>query len=294
VAPPAEWQRTGIVAWSFGELPRVVTRTVLGTELPSYPALVDRQSSVDLTLFEVAQDAEVAHLGGVRRLLALAAKSQLAALGKRAPAPFAKRPGWPVPRAEMDAFRELVLGRVVSEAFGLVSGAALPRDKLAFERLLAAGLPRLGPAFDALARTVGQASAELDKTVRALDAAVKQQSGGAAVAEIRAQLEQLFPPDLLEHVELERLDHFPRYLRAAQSRLTRAINDPRKDASKAEPFTPLWQAFLAKRSSARDQAAARDLHLSFEELRVALFAPELKPARAITLASVSAALQALR
>ncbi len=255
VAPPAQWERTGLTEWSCGDLPQVVTRTVLGAELPSYPALVDRQSFVDLTLFEAQETAEAAHRAGVRRLLFMAAKSPLAALGKRAPPPFAQRPGLPTPRAEMDAFRALVLTRVVDDAFGLSDGAELPRSKPTFERLLSAGLPRLAPVFDALTRAIAAASGELDKTARALDAAAKQPSGSAAAADIRAQLELLFAPDLLLHVELQRLEQFPRYLRAAQSRLQRAVNDPRKDASKAEPFAPIWQAFLAKRGVAREQGS---------------------------------------
>jgi ATP-dependent helicase HrpA len=115
-----------------------------------------------------------------------------------------------------------------------------------------------------------------------------------ASADIRAQVEQLFPPDLLRHVELQRLEHYPRYLRAAQARLTRAIHDPRKDSSKAEPFLPIWQAFLAKRAAARDQLAARSLHFTFEELRVALFAPELKPIGAVSVTALANAVKELR
>ena len=99
---------------------------------------------------------------------------------------------------------------------------------------------------------------------------------------MRAQLELLLLPDTLQHAELARLEHYPRYLRAAQARLARAINDPRKDASKAEPFAPVWQAFLAKRASLRDQTAARRFHFLLEELRVSLFAPELKPAQPVS------------
>jgi ATP-dependent helicase HrpA len=290
----AEWERSELLTWDMAELPSFVLRSVLGAELRSYPALVDRERSVALSLFESPEAAEAVHRGGVRRLLQLAAKSQLNALGKRAPLPFTRRLGLPAPRAEAEAFRELVLTRVVTEAFGLHEGSALPRSKRAFEQLLAAGLPRLTPVFELLTRAVGQAAAELDKTLRALDQAAKQPSGSAAAADIKAQLEQLFAPDTLLHAELERLEHFPRYLRAAQARLTRAIHDPRKDAGKAEPFTPLWQAFLAKRATFRDQPSARRLHFALEELRVALFAPELKPAHAVTVAAAALALAALR
>jgi ATP-dependent helicase HrpA len=293
-AMPAEWQRSGLTSWSCGELPQVVTRRLLGSDLPAYPALVDRGKAVDLELLEEQNAAESAHRAGVGRLLQLAAKSPLSALGKRVPAPLVRRAGLPAPRAEVDAFRELVLTRVVAEAFGLLEGAELPRSKAQFEQLLAAGLPRLSPVFERTTRAIGDANAELAKTWRALDAAAKEPSSAAASADIKTQLAELFGSQLLRDVEVERLEHFPRYLRAAQSRLTRAINDPRKDASKAEPFTPLWQSFLAKRVAARDQAVIRSMHFAFEELRVALFAPELKPAQSVTIAGLSAALQTLR
>ncbi len=290
----AQWERSDLTVWDFGELPGFVKRTVLGAELRSYPALVDCQTAAGLRLFEAQASADTAHQGGVRRLLQLACKSQLVALGKRVPPPFTRRPGLPAPRAEADAFRELVLTRAVTEAFGLVEGAELPRSKAAFDRLSAAGLPRLTPVFELITRAIASASGELDKTLRALDGAAKQPSGAAAVADIKAQLEQLFLHDTLLHVEVQRLEHFPRYLRAAQARLTRAINDPRKDASKAEPFTPVWQSFLAKRATVRDQTGVRRLHFALEELRVALFAPELKPAHPITVSAAASALAALR
>jgi len=291
--PPKEWQRSGLVAWDFDVLPGFVTRRLHGTELRSFPALVDRQTCVDIALFEAEDVAAREHRSGVLRLLQIAAKTPLNALGKRVPPPFTRRPGLPAPRAEADAFRELLLGRVVAEAF-TPEGDAWPRDKAAFQRLLSAGLPRLTSVFERTTRAVAAANAELEKTLRALDAAAKQPSALAASADIRAQLEQLFPPDLLRHVEVTRLEQFPRYLRAAQARLTRAINDPRKDSSKAEPFTPLWREFLARRQTVRDQAAARGLHFALEELRVALFAPELKPLVPVTVASAASALQALR
>lgn len=291
---PNEWQRSGIVTWDFDALPPFLTRSLHGAAIRAFPALCDRQSSVELLLFETEGAALESHRGGVRRLLQLALKGQLAPLGKRAPAPFSRRVGWPAPRAEVEAFRELVLARAVDEAFGLAELTQLPRDRAAFQRLLQSGAPRLAPSFEQLSRAIAAANAELEKTLRALDAAAKQPSAALSGADIRAQLEQLFPPDLLSWVDTARLLQYPRYLRAAQARLTRAIHDPRKDASKAEHFTPIWRAFVAKRAAAREKDEARRLHYALEELRVALFAPELKPMPGITVSSVSSAVAALR
>jgi ATP-dependent helicase HrpA len=293
-APPAEWERDELTRWDFGELPRFVVRRVMGSELRSYPALFDAKASVSLRLFETEQAAESAHLCGVRRLLCLGVKAQLSALGKLAPLPFTRRPGLPPPRAEVDAFREQLLLRVVTEAFELANGHTLPRSKAELDALLARGAPRLTPTFEQIVRAIANATAELDKTQRALDAATKQPSGATAAADVKGQLDLLFPPDLVLHVALGRLEQFPRYLRAAQARLTRAINDPRKDVAKAEPFAPLLRQYLAKRTTAGDQQAARQLLYALEELRIAIFAPELKPAPGTSAAAVAAALAELR
>ncbi|HLL03224.1 MAG TPA: DUF3418 domain-containing protein, partial [Myxococcaceae bacterium] len=84
------------------------------------------------------------------------------------------------------------------------------------------------------------------------------------------------------------------YLRAAQARLSRAVTNPGKDAEKAAPFTPLWESFLARRATVRDQEAAQELRWAFEELRVAIFAPEVTTPMTVTVAKVGAALAALR
>ncbi len=292
-APPPQWERTGITSWDFGDLPEFVVRRVAGAELRSYPALVDRQKCVDLSLLEEARTAEAATRVGVRRLLALAARNSLSAFAKQSPAPFGRRVGLPASRAEVEAFRELFMARVVEEAFGSLE-AALPRSKTAFEALLAAGVPRVPAAFKRVERAVALASAELQALLRALDNAARQPSATAASADIRAQLELLFPQDLWITVELDHLEQIPRYLRAAHARLSRAINDPRKDADKLAPFAPLWNAFLSKQAHASDRAAARALRWAFEELRVAIFAPELKPAYPVTVANIGLSLSALR
>ncbi|HEY3666810.1 MAG TPA: DUF3418 domain-containing protein, partial [Polyangiaceae bacterium] len=292
-APPPQWERSGLTSWDFAELPPFIARRVQGAELRSYPALIDRGKSVDLGLLESASAAEAATRQGVRRLLTLATQKQLSAFAKQVPAPFARQGGFLVSRAEQEAFRERFLSRVVDEAFG-VAVSSIPRKKAELEARLSAGAPLLPAAFKRLERATVAASGELLATLRALDAAAKHPSGTAAVTEIRAQLAQLFPDDLLSTVELARLEQFPRYLRATQARLVRAVGDPRKDADKLAPFAPLWQAFLAKQHLAQDREASRALRWAFEELRVAIFAPELKPAQSVSVSSLGSSLAALR
>jgi ATP-dependent helicase HrpA len=137
------------------------------------------------------------------------------------------------------------------------------------------------------------ANAELDETLRAIEKAEQQPSGAAAVRDMREQLAQLFPSELIAYAELTQLSHYPRYLKAIRLRLSRALVDPRKDSAKLEPLLPALQSFRSKRERAEDPNAARALFWAFEELRIATFAPELKPAFPITLAKWAAAVNAL-
>ncbi|MFP2930942.1 DUF3418 domain-containing protein, partial [Pyxidicoccus sp. 3LG] len=197
-------------------------------------------------------------------------------------------------RGQADAFRALVLARSVDDAFKLAPGAPLPRTKAAFEALVREGSPRIEPAARDWANAIVVTSSELAGTLAALKAASKGPSGAAAVRDIRSQLGHLFPANLIEWIPFVRLLNYPRYLLAAQARLSRAVANPGKDAGKAEPFTPLWETFLARRATVRDQEAAQALRWTFEELRVAIFAPEVTTPVSVTVAKVGAALAALR
>jgi ATP-dependent helicase HrpA len=98
--------------------------------------------------------------------------------------------------------------------------------------------------------------------------------------DIKTQLQQLIGPGLFERPR-ERLLHVPRYLRAISVRLERMPNGPQKDLAKAEQVLPLWADWLGAHEALRGRvpAAALEEHRwLLEELRVAVFAPELKTA----------------
>ena len=79
------WERSGVTAWDFGELPSFVVRRVAGTELRAYPAILDTGAAVDLVLLESSAAAEEASRSGVRRLFMLAARRELSAIAPRLP-----------------------------------------------------------------------------------------------------------------------------------------------------------------------------------------------------------------
>lgn len=293
-AAPARHERKGITTWDLGALPAFITRRVGGVDVRSYPALMDRGSSVDLTLLESSSAAEEATRGGVRRLLALASRGVVATVSARLPAPLPRLDGAPPTRTETDSFRAAVLARILDDAFHLHPGTALPRDREGFERVLREGAPRVESVALRWAEALKATSAELTKTVAAMRTASRQPAGTGALGDVRAQLTAMLGDSWLDALTVERLAHVPRYLRAVQVRLGRAVDNPRKDAEKQSAITPLWSAYVTRAAVARDLAAVAELRWLFEELRVSVFAPELTTPVSVSAAKVSAAVAALR
>jgi ATP-dependent helicase HrpA len=265
-APRERHERTGLRAWDFAELAESVTIDVGGRRMLAYPALVDRESTVDLRLLESPTAAAAATRDGLRRLALFAAAQSYGKLEALLPAPLAK-----------DIRRQLVV-RAIDDAFDL---AEPPRDKATFERRIAAGRGVLPAIVAELGRTAQAYTAEVDK----VRAAVKPLAGKPGVAravfeDVQSQLAHLAPADLWSGPTPARLDHRLRYLKALQVRLQRQAHDPLKDQTKAVQVVPLWSAFVARRAEllAKGRTAREldDFGWLLEELRVAVFAPELK------------------
>ena len=93
---------------------------------------------------------------------------------------------------------------------------------------------------------------------------------------VGASVERLF----VEATPFERLAHFPRYLKAAQLRIDKLRADPARDARLAQEFAALYKPWererLARRKSGAPDPWLEDFRWMMEELRVALFAQELK------------------
>ena len=109
-----------------------------------------------------------------------------------------------------------------------------------------------------------------------------QKAWPQAAEDVRQQLARLLQPGFLARTPWERLQHFPRYLKAAALRLDKLRADPARDAQRMAELAPLEQAWRRRARFARQagrRAAGAELEQFgwlLEELRVSLFAQELK------------------
>jgi ATP-dependent helicase HrpA len=96
--------------------------------------------------------------------------------------------------------------------------------------------------------------------------------------DVAAQLARLVPKDFLLRTPWTALQHLPRYLKAVTARLDKWRADPQRDAQRLAEMRPLEQRYLKRLAERKGAADARleDFRWLLEELRVSLFAQELR------------------
>jgi ATP-dependent helicase HrpA len=116
----------------------------------------------------------------------------------------------------------------------------------------------------------------------------------SALADARAQLESLVPAGFVSTTGLERLRHLPRYLEAIVARVRRMQDNPGRDRQLTTEFDQARRAFEEAGGSVPidPEADPRLVRVRWllEELRVGLFAQELRTAETVSVKRIVRAL----
>jgi ATP-dependent helicase HrpA len=267
-------EREGITAWDFGDLPQQVTFRRGNQTLTGYPALTDEGASVAIRLMDTPDKAEEAHRGGVKRLMAFDLKEQVRNLERGLPGlnALALRFSATIPA---DRLKADLLEAIVDRAF--LGDDPLPRTPKAFEeqkKRAKARLPAVVEAAGRHAAAIGEASQEF------LQALAQGAGLGRVTQEVKGHRERLVYPGFLARTPWERLEHLPRYLKGYALRLQKYRANAERDQKHAATLAGLWLNYEGRVKADRD-AGRRDARLEefrwlIEELRVSLFAQELR------------------
>jgi ATP-dependent helicase HrpA len=272
-----EWERTGITNWDFGSLPESVS---IGPHLLAYPGLEAGEAGVNIRLFENYEEALSAHKQGVRTLFSLHLAKDLK---------FLKR-NLTLPREAVRAAAYFGGARTIEEALLQTLLKSLFQKDVRTQEAFESHAKALGPTLFEKGKTLrGHATKILDayhttrSALHTLETAKRSNARVLALcAHIREELSALVPANFLDIYPVERLIHFPRYIRAMQIRAERGANDPEKDRNKmarAERFTDALQKMmreLSPHASCEKREAVEAYRWMLEEFKVSLFAQELK------------------
>lgn len=283
----AELTREELSGFDIEDVPESI-RSAEG--LVAWPALVDLGDSVALRVFENADEARVEHRRGVERLL------------RRALADKVKQARRQLPLANVTALKWAALGSAETLRADLVEAALAgrlaahaldARRRSDFERLKAeigselfpAAIERLG-----LAESIIEAHAELLPWL-------EPPLLGFATAnyeDLREQRDALLAPGFLRDTDPAHLGHIPRYLHGMRLRGERLRQDPARDQARMLGVHVYWREYLKRRNAGdADPEALNDLRWLIEELRVSVFAQELRTAEPVSPKRLARALAAL-
>ncbi|QWE25936.1 ATP-dependent RNA helicase HrpA [Polynucleobacter sp. AP-Ainpum-60-G11] len=289
-------EQGGYRSWDFGELPETLEIQKGNRTLFGYPALVDRTESCDLEVFDDLLEARKYHWQGLRRLFALSNKDTLKALQKQLPG--TREIGLLfINVGSVDALIEQILNLALERAF---MNDPLPVNAEQFAERLQAGKPRLALIAQEISKhalAALQAHADLQKKLAQAKAA-----SATAYTDIQTQVQGLIFPKFVADTPYGQLVHFPRYLKAIAMRIDKLRANPSRDAqcqkdweSVARPWQKLVQGSRgsANYAMAEDQALS-DFRWQLEELRVALYAQELKTPTPMSLKRLEKVLASLR
>ncbi|MDD5249597.1 MAG: ATP-dependent RNA helicase HrpA [Rhodocyclaceae bacterium] len=268
----AAGELTGLTAWSFGDLPDLLEVQVGGRSVVGFPALVDDGDSVSLRAFDTEDKAAARHYLGLRRLFALALNQQVKFVEKSLPRELGMLY---MPLGSEAELKEQVVAATLDRT---CMTAPLPATPAAFEARAAAAKGKVTLVAQEIARlltTILTEHAALQKKLVAANKAFPQ-----ACADIAAQLAALLPKGFVGATPFERLAHLPRYLKAAGLRLDKVRADAARDARQMADWQSLAKPFerehLAMRKSGVIDPFLEEFRWLLEELRVALFAQELR------------------
>ncbi|HZZ91638.1 MAG TPA: ATP-dependent RNA helicase HrpA [Usitatibacter sp.] len=283
-------ERDGIRAWDFGDLPEQVSFRRANQTLTGYPALTPSDTgagaakaggrdegdaqAVSIRLFDTADKARDAHRDGVKRLLSFDLREQVRNLERALPSfnALALKYNALIPA---DKLKADLIAAILDRA--LIGEDALPRTPKAFEeqkKRAKARLPAVAQAASRHAQAIGEAAQQLAQAIA--------QSGalGRVTQDVKGQRDRLVYPGFLARTPWESLEHVPRYLKGYALRLQKYRAAGERDQRHAEAVTALWAQYEARREA--DRAAGRhdgkleEFRWLLEELRVSLFAQELR------------------
>ncbi|MEW6561969.1 MAG: ATP-dependent RNA helicase HrpA [Pseudomonadota bacterium] len=268
---PADSSGKRHTAWDFGEFSETATVQRAGQTVTVFNALVDEGDAVALRSFETADEARMVHRAGLRRLFMLALKEQVKYLEKS------------LPGMQALAMQFMPFGNAQDlqrQIFAVAFDRSCLNDPWpTSEKMFAArckdAKSRVSLVAQEIVRLVAVILTEYQQIQKGLQAA---KAHGQAVQDMRAQCEALLGKDFIARTPYERLQHYPRYLKAINLRLEKLRADPARDARQYAQLLPLQQAWQRRLSSevGREDERLADFGWMLQELRVSLFAQELK------------------
>ena len=266
-----EFERDNVTAWDIGTLPESIKFARGKQQLTGYLGLQkEKDGRIALRLFDTSAAAEQAHRLGVIELMKLQLKEQVKDLNKGIQG-FTQA-AMLLKHINADTLRDDLTQAVCDRAF--IGEDELPRNEKAFKEQIKRARSRLPAVKEALSRY-------LQETVAAY-AELNSKLGKHPLTHLlRLRLQTLLAAGFATRTPWVQWPRLPIYLKAMTLRLEKYSGNPARDAAREADIQELEQMWQEKTDSLvkQGQPVSDDLAAfkwMIEELRVSLFAQELK------------------
>ncbi|MDR1529528.1 MAG: ATP-dependent RNA helicase HrpA [Burkholderiales bacterium] len=268
-------ERRSLTRWDFGELPESIAIERDGKKMTAYPALVDELTSVSLLLCDTPESALTATRQGIVRLIRLMLKDLLARWEKNTPT-FQQSALLLRTQIPTDRLLDDIMNAVCDRAF--IGEDVLPRNEKSFNEQIKRARTRFPAVAEGAFRLLSEIAAEHQQLITRINAA--SPTLRQLVDEVRAQRDALLYTGFFSQTPWTQLAHFPRYIKAMDRRLAKYPDRAVRDQKHGEQIAILWRRYQDRAKHNKKigihEPALEDYRWMIEEMRVSLFAQELK------------------
>jgi ATP-dependent helicase HrpA len=268
-----DWNQQKITDWCFDTLPELLELQRDHKTLFGYPALVDKTTHCEIDVFDDPHHAQTIHYQGMQRLFRLQLKEQIKFLEKNIPE-LQKMAMYYLPLGTQEGLRNQIIQAALNST---CLTAPLPQDSESFKKRIEEGRARLNLVAQEIARLVLTILLEFSNLQKKLPQLSK--SAPLAYADIQTQLQNLLNKNFIVATPKQQLTHLPRYLKGIMLRIEKLRTDPARDTARMSEFMPLyrnWQRSYQQQQQITVDPRLEELRWLLEELRIALFAQELR------------------
>jgi len=294
--PSRELERTGIRRWDFDALPESLDLDRGGIRVRGYPAVIDQGDSVAIRVLDSEVGAASAMRQGLRRLLMLQLGPDLRALRRDLPEldrmrlQYAKAPQ-PADRSSpetADLANEL-MALILDLTF--LEDRPPIRDRQTFAARLEQNRSRLASVARDVHVLIGRILTRY-QAIRGRLADITQTHWMASVADMSGQLDRLVFRGFLQQVPYRHLEDYPRYLKALEARAEKLSHAAGRDRQRIRELAAIqgkWQErSTAARAAGRHDIRLEEIRWMLEELRVSLFAQQIRTAYPVSVKRIEA------
>ncbi len=274
---------TGYIEWAFDDLPETYAFMQKGQSFVGFPALIDEGDTVGVRIFDTREKAELAHKEGLVRIFQLQTRKQCQYVIKNLP----KSPATELNYNNL-ARHPLLKNRTGGSykddmLFTVLATAFLEESEIRTHSAFEDSLKNNKSYMMSFASEIGMIIVDVMERVRTIKKMLNQASTQKEVADdINEQLNLLIYSGFIRHTPYNQLKAFPRYLKAIVYRLDKKKDDKQQMQQLHRYWKRYWSEVENKVKKEVVVPEQDKFRWDLEELRVSLFAQQLKTAYPIS------------